>query len=197
MKKNLFLLPLLMVGTGIFAQCNIIGKSHIGFNETAEYTVDVDAQCTDCYQWKAPSNNAVIMGNGMQKTIGLKGAGNGQTILSTTVLTPQGVSICSKVIEIVGGNNSVATSNCDVEITDFKEAKISNRVLALFPNNPSNSSYSYQWTANYSNGDIKTSNEKVPQLPYPFQSIKVKVTSKKCYKEYTKTYNDSFWKFFN
>lgn len=185
-----------MIGSGIFSQCNIIGKSHIGFNETAEYTIDVDAQCPDCYQWKNPNNNAIIMDNGIQKTIGLKGTGNGQTILHATVLTPQGVSTCSKVIEITGGNNASSTFNCDIGITDIKEAKFSDDTIALFPNNSDGTTYNYLWTANYSNGESKTSNEKVPQLPYPFKSIKLKVTSKKCLKEYSKTYDDNFWQYF-
>lgn len=200
MKKSLLILPLLMVGSSVFAQCNIIGKANVGINETAEYSVDMEGQCADCYQWKTINNQSVIMGSGTQKKVGVKGTGNGQTLLSVTVLTPQGVSMCSKTIGVgdvnnAPNNNRETEPNCDVDVREFKETKISEGLMAFFPS-ATNNVYNYQWTATYANGETKTSNEKVPQLQYPMQTIKLRVTSKKCYKEYTKTYTDSFWRFF-
>lgn len=243
MIKNLFLLPLVMVGNFISAQCNIIGKPILSMNETSQYSVDVEAQCTECYQWKSTGNNIVLMEEGKKKIINIKGSGNGEAILSVAVLTPNGVVECTKKLQ-VNDKNTLATTeapsivanqsntptnntsnvdnatikayfstpvanmntenvnpNCDIEILDIKEVKISDNVIGFFPSVTPNH-YKYSWEVEYFNGEKSTSTEKVPQFSYDkkekaFKSITLKVVSSKCLRELKKNYTEGFWKFFN
>ena len=204
MKKKIYLLSMFTLGTMAFAQCNIIGKTNIHINELVEFTTDSEAQCENCYQWKTTGNNIVMMGEGKQKKLQVKGSGQGQATLSLTVLTSNGTTLCNKTIEVNSPENVApidnSTSNCDIDIKDFKEAKVSDSIIGFFPNITENS-YNYSWSIEYFNGNSQTSEEKVPQFQYNkdnmrFKTVKVKVISKKCLRELTKNYDESFWNFF-
>lgn len=243
MIKNLFLLPVLMVGSFISAQCNIIGKPILSMNETAQYSVDVEGQCADCYQWKSTGNNIVLMEEGKKKSINIKGSGNGNATLSVAVLTPNGMVECTKNLQITDkaspvtteapsiANNQANTTtnnvsnvdnatikayfstpeatmntdnvnpNCDIDILDIKEVKVSDNIVGFFPSVTPNH-YKYTWEVEYFNGEKSTSTEKIPQFSYDkkeksFKSVNLKVLSSRCLRELTKTYTEGFWNFFN
>lgn len=188
----------------IFSQCNISGDASINVLDTATYTIENDnAQCLDCHLWATIGGNSKIEGEYRKNTVKIKPIYGGRTVLSLTMLTPQGVSQCSKNIDIIDGNGVAApqqtSSNCDIVVNAFKEVKYSEGVISLFPNETQNE-YKYSWTAVYMNGEQRMSNEKVPQFNYTkdnsISTIKVKITSNKCIKDLSKTYNPSFWKMF-
>ena len=82
--------------------------------------------------------------------------------------------------------------DCDISIKDFKEVRVSDDILAFFPSSTMNN-YAYTWEVSYYNGETRTSKEKVPQFPankttMRVKTVKLKVQSKKCLKEYTKEY---------
>lgn len=112
---------------------------------------------------------------------------------------------CSKNIDIMDGNVAApftqepTKSKCDIEVSNYKEVKVSERIVSFFPN-VTNDAYKYSWTATYSNGETMSSTEKVPQFPYSKENgltrVNVKVTSSKCMRDFSKTYDANFWKFF-
>ena len=137
----------------------------------------------------------------------LKPISGGKTVLSLSVLTSQGLSQCSKNIDIIDASTSQATNqeqiktvlDCDVKLDGFKEVKYAEGIVAFFPSS-TNNNYQYTWTVVYANGKEVQSSEKIPQFPYTKEasitSVKAKVVSAKCIKNLSKNYDSTYWKFF-
>jgi hypothetical protein len=203
--KKLLLSFLLMSFTNLFSQCVITGSNIIKVLDVATYTVENDnAQCKDCHLWMNLGENTSLEGDVKQNTIKLKANSIGKTILSLSMLSPQGLVQCNKSIEVVEAiSNKSETdqslSNCDIDFTDFKELKYDVGIVAFLPAKLENN-YKNLWTVTYENGEQKTSTEKVPQFNYSKENeivtVVAKVSSSKCVKNFTKTYEKNFWKFF-
>ena len=90
-------------------------------------------------------------------------------------------------------------SNCNISFYDFREEKYGDELVALVPNYLDNN-YTISWTVNFQNGEQKTFTDKVPQLNYSreneISTIVVKLISPTCERNFTKTYEKFFWKFF-
>ncbi len=199
MKKKLLFLSLFVVNTLAFAQCKIIGKPNITINEVAQYTVDVDSRCSNCYEWRNLDNNLVIMNNENQKTVTVKGTGVGSGVLSVDVPTIEGSVRCTFPVNISysGGSAPVMSnsSDCDINIREVRDVIMSDDAIAFFPD-LNDDNYRYYWMIEYLSGETMTSVEKVPQFPFNktsmrLKTVKLRVTSRTCLKEYTKTYTAS------
>lgn len=204
------LLPAILGVNFLTAQCMIDGKSTIRISEEEVYTINrATAQCEDCHLWVTIGGNASFSIDNKKNTVKLKAGFSGRQVLSATVLTQDGVAQCSKNIDIVdaktqmpnqsNANVSTNSSNCDIEVSDYKEVKSTEGIVSFFPN-VTNSSYQYNWTATYFNGDVMTSDLVNPQFPYSktkgIKSVSVKVTSNRCIKRFSKNYEENFWRFF-
>ncbi|MDO5616192.1 MAG: hypothetical protein Q4G16_08380 [Cruoricaptor ignavus] len=202
----------IILGFGIFAsfllsaQCNITGKSTIGINDVETYTLQNDnAQCTDCHLWVTIGGNSQLEGDFRKSSVKLKPTSAGRTVLSLSVLTGQGLAQCSKNIDIVDSNSAVGNvqqktnDDCDINVNNFKEVKYSDGIVAFIPSS-TNNNFRYTWTVTFANGEQKESEEKVPQFPYNqgngIVSVKMKIVSGVCLKNFSKTYEASYWKFF-
>lgn len=91
--------------------------------------------------------------------------------------------------------------DCDIDIRTFKEVKYEDNSVAFFPTIRDNN-YSYKWEAFYVNGiQPRVSEEKVStfdnNLPNYIEKVALTVTSKRCIKKLSKTYNESYWMFLN
>lgn len=205
MKKVFFILSL-VASVMVFAQCNILGKSTINIADTETYTVENDnAQCPDCHLWVTIGGNTKIEGDFRKNKVTIQPIAGGRTVLSLSMLTSQGISQCSKNIDVIDRNITESRANvqnqtdCDITISGFKEVKYADGVVSFFPNEMQNN-YKYTWTVVYGDGTQKTSNEKVPQFEYNreigISTVRVKMMSSKCIKDLSKTYDVGFWKFF-
>lgn len=206
MKKNTLLFGL-FASAIVSAQCNISGKSSISVLSEETYTVANElAQCKDCHLWVTVGGNTTIASDNRQNSVKIKANSGGREVLSLSVLTPQGLMQCSKNIDIVDGNGALPvvsetakSKNCDIQANNYKEVKYAEGIVSFFPN-VTNDTFRYHWTANYFNGDTMSSTEKVPQFPYTKENgitkVVVKINSSKCLKEFSKTYDGNFWKFF-
>lgn len=206
MKKTI-LSTFLLISVGMYSQCDINGKSSINIIETETYTLNNDnAQCTDCHLWVTIGGNSQLEGDTRKNSVKLKPVSGGRTVLSLSVLTAQGISQCSKNIDVVNNvgkslsdNAEQKPTDCDINFSGFQEIKYSQAVVSFFPANIQND-YKYTWVVNYANGDQKTSTEKVSQFPLVKEniitSVKLKIISQKCMKDLSKTYDNNFWKFF-
>lgn len=204
--KKLYLITTTLFSGLIYSQCTIVGNSTINITETETYQIENDnAQCTDCHLWVTIGGNAQLEGDFRKNSIRLKPTAPGRTVLSLAILTSQGLSQCSKNIDIVDGNQTSPIAqaerniNCDIAINSFREVKYSENIVTFFPSDINNE-YKYTWTVSYSTGEQKTSTEKIPQFPYmkenEITSVKVKIVSSKCMKDLGKSYDNNYWKFF-
>lgn len=204
------------VSMQLSAQCNIAGPSSINVSEETAYIIPNEiAQCKDCHLWVALGSDFLISGDNRQNSVKVKATNGGRKILSATVLTSKGILQCCKNIDVLiatsgtpSSNSSITTSStasqnsqpaCDVKVDNFKEVKYDEGIVTFFPNS-NDASYIYNWTISYDNGETKTSNEKIPQFSYSaengIKTVRVKIISAKCYKDYSKTYDSNFWKYF-
>lgn len=208
MKKiaSLFALFLFIIS---FSQCNISGKSSIKISEEETYSVPNEiAQCKECHLWISVGSNTAISTDNKLNFIKLKPNSAGRLILSATVLTSQGILQCSKNIDVLDNtkqsdNLDKATlttiNNCDIQINNYKEVKYAENIVSFFPNE-TNNDFRYEWIVNYANGESMKSNEKIPQFPFTKENgiatVKLKISSKVCLREFSKTYDANYWKFF-
>lgn len=201
--KKTFLLLSSFVYFSLMAQCIIVGKETINFNQKTEaYTSDLSAQCNECYQWTTSDKNISFEGSTKLKGIKINAVSAGQTTITVSALTSKGLDKCSKTINIISSEpmptqtSSVATKKCDVDITDFKDVKVSESLYSFFPS-LSSSNYTYIWTITLKNGEHKESNEKIPQFIVSSEnqitSAKVRIKSNMCYKEISKNYSENYW----
>lgn len=202
MKKILFLLTLLSFTYG-FSQCFIEGDSQIKAGESRVYTIKNNtAQCADCHQWSFFGGSVTLEGDVKQNTIKVKGNAAGKTILSLEMLSDKGIVRCSKNIDVIpplSQENGSLISACDIGLDSFKEVKLSDGVVSFVPAK-SESGLKYEWTAEYENGERKTSAEPTSQFSYSrengIRSLMLRVMSSKCMRNFTKTYDANYWKFY-
>lgn len=204
--KKITLIITLLISVFAFSQCVIKGNTKMKVSDVETFSIDNDlAQCPDCHLWVNISGNTELQGDVKQNSVKLKANSPGRTVLSLVVLSSQGVSQCSKNIDVVDvttakPDNVVSTtsSNCDIDFSDYREAKTSDGIVAFLPNGKNN--YKYEWNATYENGDKKTSTEQIPQFNYSrdngIKTMVLKVTSPRCIRNFTKTYEPNFWKFY-
>jgi len=203
-------LAIVTAGTYFNAQCTIIGKSSIGINEHATYTVEnSNAQCSECYLWNEIGTTISTGTSLKQKQIQVKGTTEGRSILSVIALTTEGVVQCNKIIDVVSPNSifqdhspqtsSENTTDCDIETKNFTEVKAKNGIFAILLD-ATNDGNTYNWYATYSNGEVLESNQKLPQFPYnttaTVTKVQLKVVSKKCLKTLSKSYEVEYWTHF-
>lgn len=213
--KKLLVLPLALISMVVYSQCSINGKDVISVGTTETYSIDNEvAQCKDCHLWSSVGGNATIQSDNRQNAIYLNAKNQGRQVISLSVLTPQGLRNCNKSIDIISQitpnsglqETNVDNSNldkkengCNIKVNNFKEVKYSENIVSFFPNVMAGD-FKYTYTAYYDNGEEFSSNEKVPQFPYSkengIKSVKVKILASTCLKEFTKTYEANYWKFF-
>lgn len=200
MKKYLFMIAGFLAINSSYAQCNITGSKTIAPNETTTFTVDVKAQCEECYFWKSSNEQSFkIDGNNKLSKVSLTGKGFGKTNISVSILTDQGPVQCEKSIELTDLKQSLAENNCGIKVDDFKEVKVNETTISFFPNSNSGD-YLYKWNVTYANGENQESDEKIPQFFYSdinyITLVKLKVSSKSpiCSMTLSKKYEQNFWK---
>lgn len=220
MKKFLTLL-FLGVMLPFFGQCTIEGVASTSVGEEVTLTAaGTKAQCSECHLWVAVGNSATIKGDSRLKTVKMVANVPGRQVISLAMLTPQGLSQCSKNIDVAAakpaasGTVPVAVENpvggvevapppatpvCDIPATNFNEIKYDANTVSLFPE-VEGSAFKYNWTATYNDGTTFTSSEKVPRIPYskgkPITIVRLQMISQKCMKEFTKRYDSNFWYYF-
>lgn len=199
--------------TSAFAQCTINGPSTLAVGSSATYSVNDDtAQCANCHLWENNGSVASMSANAKRRATRVTGNSSGNMTLSLTMLTPKGVSQCHKSIQVgnsVSSGSSVTTSsgnrsdysttnsaNCNTDFTNYSEMRKGDGLVAFVPST-TNADYKYQWTANYANGDVKTSTDSRPNFSYSkdngISSVSVRITSPNCISNFTKTYNATYW----
>ncbi|UOE41673.1 hypothetical protein MTP09_03265 [Chryseobacterium suipulveris] len=203
-----------MLFTSAFSQCVINGNSEIRMGTTSNYTIQNNqSQCGNCHLWENKGSVASLNGDVRKSSIRVRGNTPGTMTLQHTALTLQGVTECSKTINIVDGtgirvnsnasstgvSNSNASSNCDIVFDNYVEVKNSDGLVSFRPE-VQNSRYKYEWTATYANGEQKTSTADIPNFSYTgdngISSVAVKITSPSCIKNFNKKYNSTYWKTF-
>ena len=203
MMKNLLYFGLIRVSNTIAAQCSITGPSTIKVNETANFKIENEiAQCKDCHRWFTSGDYALINGDNRQNNVSVKGLSQGKQTISLGIITANGFIQCDKSIDIISteketSNTPEIVKNCDIEITEFKDAKVEDGTIAFLPTMTSNQ-YKYDWTITYNNGQEVKSTEKVPQFHYPktgntITKVTLNIVSSKCIREIHKKYDDKFW----
>ncbi|EKB61294.1 hypothetical protein [Bergeyella zoohelcum] len=206
--KKLGLFFAITVAHLAYSQCTIEGKSSIQPNVEETYTVTkATGQCTDCHLWVTIGGNAAIVSDTKKSAIQLKAGTSGRQIISATVLTSDGIAQCSKSIDIgstasanVTNNNSSSNKeNCDITTYNYTEVKTSDTTVNFYPNEL-NTNFHFQWKTTYFDGEVKNSTMPTPQFPFSktkgIKSVNVKITSSKCMKEFTKSYEENYWRFF-
>lgn len=183
------------------AQCEILGNSTLNIGEIATYSIGNEwAQCKQCHFWSTTGNTEVV-GDNRLNTIQVRAKNTGTSTLSLQYFSTSGLVNCSKDITIVGQNTQNQTntdSHCDILLTNFREVMTGANSIAFFPD--TNQELNYTWKVVYSDGTEATSNEKVPEFHFsaqkPIESVNIQVASKSCFKKFTKTYNEAYWKNF-
>ncbi|MBW8359828.1 MAG: hypothetical protein K0M63_08535 [Weeksellaceae bacterium] len=212
--KNTLIFGSLFLSVFAFSQCSINGKSSIRVLDEEVYSIAGDlAQCKDCHLWVNIGGNAYTVGDNRQNTVKIKATSGGREVISLAVLSPQGLVQCSKNIDILDSAQTSAAApetsemapaaniavKCDIEVKGYKEVKYAEGTVSFFPDITKND-YKYEWNTSYATGETMQSTEKVPQFPYTKEKsitkVRLKIVSQKCVREYTKTYDASYWKFF-
>ena len=208
--KKLTLFLSLMISLHAFSQCVINGKSSLKISESETYSVENDnAQCRDCHLWTSVGGNLELQGDPRKNSIKIKSISGGKSVLTLTMLSAQGAVQCSKNIDILDAAmvdtgkqelpTTTTTSNCDIEFNDYKEAKTADGTVVFLPDSK-NSNYKYDWSLTFENGEVKASTEKNPQFNFAkdngIKTVVLKITSPSCIRNFTKTYEPFFWKFY-
>ena len=203
--KKFSQLFLVLISTLGFSQCEITGKSSLAVGEKSSYNIKKDAQCKECYRW-ASTGGIVVESDNRLDSVAIMPVNAGNSTLSVQYISENGnITKCSKDISILAKEDSEETpaetakkEDCDIDVTNYETRKISNDRLGFFSNSSKN--FSYTWEVLYKNGQKQYSTEKAPQFSYskenPIISVSVTIASKSCYKKFTKTYDDNFWRFF-
>lgn len=202
MKKILSFTALAM-SMAVYSQCNILGASSLTINQIEKYSVEIPGQCQECYDWSSSTDKIKFETNIKQKDVVLKAVSEGQTTISVSVLTAQGVQQCSKLLEIKsasseknsGGVNAEKIT-CEVGINDFKDVLLNDETISFVLVTASDS-YQYKWTVGYANGEKRESTLKLPQFPFiknnDITSVQVRIQTTACYKELTRVYPLNYW----
>lgn len=201
MKKLSTLLLGLSAALG-FAQCEILGNSTLNAGETATYSISNElAQCKQCHYWNVEGNTEII-GDNRLNLVQVRARNSGNSTISLQYFSPNGLVKCSKDVVIVKGTENAhrplknTDNECDIHLTNFREVRIDTNTIAFFPD--TSQELHYAWKVIYSDGSEATSNDKVPQFSNTvlkvIESIQVQAFSKSCYKKFSKTYNETFWK---
>ncbi len=202
--KKLSQLFFVLIASWGFSQCEITGNSSINVGEKNAYSINQDAaQCKECYRWTLDSK-AMIVSDNRLNSIEINPINTGNATLSVQYLSHDGhVVKCSKdlhisLTETANASEKAKNGECDIDVTNYETRKISNDRLGFFSN--SSKDFSYTWEVTYKNGQKQTSTDNAPQFNYskenPIISVSVTIASKSCYKKFTKTYDDNFWRFF-
>lgn len=203
--KNLYTLPLLIISNLGFSQCEILGENTIDTGKTYEYSINNElAQCKQCHHWTTIGNTSIISDNRLN-SISVKALSPGKATIALQYLSNQGLVKCSKEVEIITFSSSTQNSStdnrkngdCDIQVSNFKEVKISAQKIAFLTENQQD--LVYTWEAHYKDNTKVSSNEKVPQFPFsednPITKVEVKIFSKTCYSKFSKNYDGNFWKY--
>lgn len=202
MKENLIFV-FLFIFTGLFAQCNIAGADQIQVGERQQYSAEnASADCVECYDWSYIDQKIILEGNTHLNPLTVKGAVEGNAILSVEIKTGTGTSKCRKTIEVIAPTSKVLDVNapkCNIEIDGFKEIRNSDTVVIFEPAASENKLH-YKWIVTYRNGSEKVSNDKLGKFEFSTENVidhvELSVSDKSCNRRISKTYNNSFWYFF-
>ena len=189
---------------GIFsAQCVIRGADQLQVGEKEIYTGGNDGgSCADCFQWSHEDQNVIFESGTRISEVTLKGAVPGKALIKLNLKLPGGSQKCEKVIDVIAPLTSTlipAPKDCDIKVEGLKEFKRgANNVT--FEAGETGNNQSYTWTVTYRSGVTKTSRDKTPQFDFSnnnvITSVALKVTTKNCTRNLSKTYHDNFWYFF-
>lgn len=201
--KKILLIGFLFIFAGLFAQCNITGADQIQVGVRQQYSAEnAIADCVDCYDWSYMDQKIILEGNTHINPLTIKGAVQGNAILSLEIKTVTGTSKCKKSIQVIAPTSKVLDVNaqkCNIEIDGFKEIRNSDNVV-MFEPAASESKLTYQWTVTYRNGSKKVSNEKLGKFDFSnenvIDSVELSVSDRGCNKKTAKTYHSNFWYFF-
>jgi hypothetical protein len=204
MKKNLLFILSILSGSLCFAQCTILGNDMVRQGSRASFSVSATAQCDDCYTWK--TTGFQIMDNKMSNTLSVLATEAGSAKISVTILTATGTKECEKTVSVesVKGDSvaiakdSLSAIPCKIPIKDFLDVKVGTNMISFFPD-VNSSDYDYKWTIVYNTGEIKVSDDKIPQ--FPFSEIMFPATVRLqsfsrypiCSQILNKTYPQEYW----
>ncbi|MEL7426742.1 MAG: hypothetical protein AAFN81_27365, partial [Bacteroidota bacterium] len=74
-------------------ECIIIGVDSLGIFQQGVYSVDLEAQCAECYDWDI-SGPGIIVGSDQNSSVTIESTGIGDIVLSVTVFTEDGCIEC-------------------------------------------------------------------------------------------------------
>lgn len=171
MKKKILFTFSLLTGTIAFSQCTILGNDVVRQGSRTSFSVSTTAQCDDCYIWKA--TGLQIVENKTSNTVSVLANESGPAQISVTVLTSTGTKECDKTVTVEAvkhdslaiAKDSLAAMPCKIPIKDFLDVKVGTNMISFFPD-VNTSDYDYKWTITYNTGEIKNSDEKIPQFPF-------------------------------
>ena len=139
--KKTFTLLFIPAFLSVYGQCSINGKETLSINETTTFSLDKDdAQCEDCHLWVPVGGNITIETDHKKAKIQVRTVASGKSVLSLAILTPQGLSQCSKNITIIDSKASATTTvtavkpDCGINMTNFKELKYDDSTVTFYPN---------------------------------------------------------------
>ncbi|MBS1572351.1 MAG: hypothetical protein JST62_08180 [Bacteroidetes bacterium] len=209
--KNFLTMILLAYSCQINSQCSIIGNEKIVNAKEINYETTLEAQCSDCYQWKIEGEASFVM-QSKTKRISVVGLSPGQFKLSVSALTNKGLESCEREITITENNimnsnpndgkistTTILSSNCNFPKIDFKEVHFADNQAILYPaDNPTDIKYS--WEIKSKDGTVSKIIDKAPKINLdnnnPIVEIVMIMETNFCMKKYTKKYPDGFWESF-
>lgn len=200
--KKLLILGGLTTSFFLSAQC-IKGEQNLYIGE--EYTFSIDknlAQCPDCHHWLIKSDLFKINGEQKKNTIKIVPQKVGDYEISSAVLTPSGLKNCSLKVNVSERSTlkvENTTTDCSVNVSDFKEIKVDPTNVILYPNNRT-MTYNYTWEITYKNGKTIQISDIVPTVSRSvnneIKTIVMRVLTTHCVRTFTKNYDDTFWKYY-
>lgn len=201
--KKLFIIGGLTASFFLSAQC-IKGEQTIFLGEEATFTIDKDlAQCPDCHHWLIKKEQFKVNGEQKKNTIKLIPQQLGDFELSSAVLTSSGLKNCTLKVTVKEKSNlqvqDNTTTDCKVNVTDFKEIRVDPTNVLLYPNNRT-MTYNYTWDITYKNGKTAQLSDIVPtvnrSVNNEIKTIVLRVLTTSCVRTFTKDYDDTFWKYY-
>ena len=195
--KTFLIIIFSILSQQFFSQCQILGSETAKVGDSLKFRSDIVAKCTDCYHWNVSPENKLRIQTSGEGQISVKFLETGLSTVLLSVETEQGTKNCKRSIEIQNPP-SQKEKPCNVAITDFKDVKVDENTMSFFPNVISQI-YTYQWKANFADGSIQESTEKIPQFTNNkykvIESVEVKIHDKTtlCSHIINRTFGYNYW----
>lgn len=212
---KLISLIVFFVGVMISAQCTISGSSSMNNNVSEDFSLErISAQCVDCFQWTADNKVVKIVSDPAKSAVTIRSIKAGEGYVAVSYPTENGIEKCRMKISVsdsVDGDRNRAApatsaydnkkpTNCDVEITAFKVAKVAPGRIRLLPQPDEHKTFAFSWEVSYVDGTFQNSANETPEFVVsyrnPISKIELKVQEGFCTKTVTKTFSEGYWTFF-